>query len=164
MEYKDLLDQHDLAILRELEQDARRPFSQIAEKHGISNTMVHQRVMRLRQLGVLKKMSILLDEKKLGYEWSAFTGLVLQEDSDSTQIIAALKKIPEVTECYYITGAYTLFIRIVARSSDHLRQLLYEKIDHIKGIQKTETQMDLGCAFRRNIPLLDKDGNGGKIL
>ena len=56
----------------------------------------------------------MMDERKMGYEWSAFTGLVLQEDSDSKVIIEALRKIPEVTECYYITGQYTLYIRIVA--------------------------------------------------
>ncbi|MBK6947323.1 MAG: Lrp/AsnC ligand binding domain-containing protein [Haliscomenobacter sp.] len=159
MPNNDLLDYYDRLILRELDRDSRKAFSQIASDLGISNTMVHQRVTRLRQIGVLEKMSIVLDEKKLGYEWSAFTGLVLREDSDSGQIIEALKKIPEVTECYYVTGTYTLYIRIVAKSSDHLRKLLYEKIDHIKGVQKTESQMDLGCAFRRNLPLKDDEAS-----
>jgi Lrp/AsnC family transcriptional regulator for asnA, asnC and gidA len=115
--------------------------------------MVHQRVARLKDLGVLKQVSIILDEKKLGYEWSAFTGLVLRDDSDSQQIIAELKRIPEVTECYYITGSYALYIRIVATSSEHMRKLLYEKIDHIKGVIKTESLVDFGSAFKRNVPI-----------
>ncbi|MFZ4377571.1 MAG: Lrp/AsnC family transcriptional regulator, partial [Saprospiraceae bacterium] len=108
---------------------------------------------RLREIGVLKQVSIILDEKKLGFEWGAFTGLVLREDSDSSQIIEELKKIPEVTECYYITGSYALYVRIVAKSSEHMRRLLYEKIDHIQGILKTESLVDFGCAFKRNVPL-----------
>ena len=113
--------------------------------------MVHQRVARLKKIGVLKGAGIILDERKLGYEWSAFTGLVLKEDSDSKKIIEELKLIPEVTECYYITGQYTLYIRIVAKSNAHMRELLYDKIDNISGILKTESIIDFGCAFKRNV-------------
>ena len=147
------IDYFDQLILRELENNGRKAYAQIAQDLGISNTMVHQRVTRLREIGVLKQVSIILDEKKLGFEWGAFTGLVLREDSDSSQIIEELKKIPEVTECYYITGSYALYVRIVAKSSEHMRRLLYEKIDHIQGILKTESLVDFGCAFKRNVPL-----------
>jgi Lrp/AsnC family transcriptional regulator for asnA, asnC and gidA len=153
MPESNLIDYYDQQILRELERNGRKPYAQIAQDLGISNTMVHQRVTRLRDVGVLKQVSIVLDEKKLGFEWGAFTGLVLREDSDSQQIIEELKKIPEVTECYYITGSYALYVRIVAKSSDHMRRLLYEKIDHIQGILKTESLVDFGCAFKRNVPL-----------
>ena len=59
------LDEHDRQILKALEQDGRRAYAQIAQDLGISNTMVHQRVARLKDLGVLKQVSIILDEKKL---------------------------------------------------------------------------------------------------
>ena len=146
------LDAYDIRILKALEKDGKRPFSKIAADLGISNTMVHQRVIRMKELKVLKGTTILLDEKKLGFEWGAFTGLILKEDAKSEEIIEALKKIPEVVECYYITGSYTLYIRIVAKSNEHMRRLLYEKIDHIKGVQKTESIVDFGCAFKRNVP------------
>ena len=113
--------------------------------------MVHQRVTRMKKIGILKGAGIILDERKLGYEWSAFTGLVLKEDSDSKAIIEELRKIPEVTECYYITGQYTLYIRIVAKSNEHMRSVLYDKIDHISGILKTESMIDFGAAFKRNV-------------
>jgi Lrp/AsnC family transcriptional regulator for asnA, asnC and gidA len=147
------IDYFDQQILRELENNGRKAYAQIAQDLGISNTMVHQRVTRLREIGVLKQVSIILDEKKLGFEWGAFTGLVLREDSDSSQIIEELKKIPEVTECYYITGSYALYVRIVAKSSEHMRRLLYEKIDHIPGVLKTESLIDFGAAFKRNVPI-----------
>ena len=146
-----ILDEFDTKILLHLEKDGRKPYSEIAKSIGISNTMVHQRVARLKKIGVLKGAGIILDERKLGYEWSAFTGLVLKEDSDSKKIIEELKKIPEVTECYYITGQYTLYIRIVAKSNAHMRELLYDKIDNISGILKTESIIDFGCAFKRNV-------------
>jgi Lrp/AsnC family transcriptional regulator, regulator for asnA, asnC and gidA len=147
------IDHYDRLILRELEANGRKAYAQIATDLGISNTMVHQRAARLKEIGVFKNVSVVVDEKKLGYEWSAFTGLVLREDSNSDLIIEALKKIPEVIECYYITGSYTLYIRIVAKNSAQMRELLYEKIDHIEGVLKTESLVDFGCAFKRNVPL-----------
>ncbi len=148
---QEILDEFDKKILLQLEKDGRKPYSEIAKHLEISNTMVHQRVTRMKRIGILKGAGIILDERKLGYEWSAFTGLVLQEDSDSKVIIEALKEIPEVTECYYITGQYTLYIRIVAKSSEHMRSVLYDKIDHIAGILKTESMIDFGAAFKRNV-------------
>jgi Lrp/AsnC family transcriptional regulator for asnA, asnC and gidA len=147
------LDDFDKLILVELEKDGRKPYSEIAKKLGISNTMVHQRVGRLKTLGIIKKLALELDERKMGYEWSAFTGIILKEDSDSENIIERLKEIPEVVECYYITGQYTLYIRIVAKNSEHMRKVLYEKIDLIPGVLKTESLIDFGRAFKRNVPI-----------
>ena len=151
---KETLDEFDIQILQALEKDGRIAYSTIANILKISNTMVHQRVSRLRRIGVLKGAGIVLDERKLGYDWSAFTGLVLKEDSDSEKIIEELRAIPEVTECYYITGQYTLYIRIVARSNEHIRRVLYDKIDNISGVLKTESLIDLGTAFKRNVPIV----------
>lgn len=152
MTSQDYLDAYDKRILKALEKDGKKPFSKIAADLGISNTMVHQRVLRMKELKVLKGTTVLLDEKKLGFDWGAFTGLILKEDAKSDEVIEALKRIPEVVECYYITGSYTLYIRVVAKSNEHMRQLLYEQIDHIKGVRKTESIIDFGCAFKRNVP------------
>ncbi|MBK9508888.1 MAG: Lrp/AsnC ligand binding domain-containing protein [Cytophagaceae bacterium] len=147
------LDEYDILILKELEKDGRKPYSEISKKLEISNTMVNQRVNRMKEAGLIKKMALELDERKMGYEWSAFTGIILKEDSNSEHIIELLKEIPEVVECYYITGQYTLYIRIVAKNSEHMRRILYEKIDHIPGVLKTESLIDFGRAFKRNVPL-----------
>lgn len=147
------LDTYDYQILQYLEKDGRMAYSSIAQMLKISNTMVHQRVTKLTDLGILLGVKPVLNEKKLGYDWASFTGLTLEKDHNSDRIIAALKKIEEVTECYYITGAFTLFIRITARNHEHMRKVLYEKIDNIPGIIKTDSFMELGCAFKRNVGL-----------
>ena len=147
------MDAFDRQILQALEKDARKPYAEIAHQLGISNTMVHQRIAKLKQRGLLKGTSLVLDERMLGYEWGAFTGLILKEDSDSGAIVEALRKIPEVVECYYITGQYALYIRIIAQNREHMRQILYDQIDHIPGILKTESLIDFGCAFKKNIPI-----------
>ena len=115
--------------------------------------MVHTRVNRMMEQGVLEGIKPVLNEKKMGYDWGAFTGITLDKDHDSARIIEALKKIPEVMECYYITGTYTLYLRIIAKDHEHMRQVLYEKIDNIPGISKTDSIIELGCAFKKNIEL-----------
>lgn len=147
------LDDYDIEILKQLETDGRKAFSVIATEMGISNTMVHQRVNRMTEQGILEGIRPVLNEKKVGYDWGAFTGISLDKDQDSARIIEALKQIPEVIECYYITGTYTLYLRIVAQNHEHMRQVLYDKIDNIPGISKTDSIIELGCAFKRNISL-----------
>ncbi|GAA0884786.1 MULTISPECIES: Lrp/AsnC family transcriptional regulator [Sphingobacterium] len=145
------IDDFDLQILKYLDEDGRMAYSAIATAMGVSNTMIHQRINRLTEQGILAGIKPVLNEKKLGYDWGAFTGLSLEKDHDSSRIIEELKKIPEVTECYYITGNYTLYVKIIAKNHEHMRQLLYEKIDSIPGIAKTDSLIELGCAFKRNI-------------
>ncbi|HAU54259.1 Lrp/AsnC family transcriptional regulator [Sphingobacterium multivorum] len=145
------IDDFDLQILKYLDEDGRMAYSAIATAMGVSNTMIHQRINRLTEQGILTGIKPVLNEKKLGYDWGAFTWLSLEKDHDSSRIIEELKKIPEVTECYYITGNYTLYVKIIAKNHEHMRQLLYEKIDSIPGIAKTDSLIELGCAFKRNI-------------
>lgn len=147
------LDQFDREILIRLEKDGRIAFSTIAASLGISNTMVHQRVAKMTEQGILSGIKPILNEKRIGYDWGSFTGITLEKDHDSARIIEALKLVPEVTECYFITGRYTLFLKIVARDHEHMREILYSKIDLIPGIAKTDSIIELGCAFRRNIAL-----------
>ena len=147
------IDDYDIRILKHLEKDGRVAYSAIASALGTSNTMIHQRVSKLIEHGFLTGIKPVLNEKMFGYDWGAFTGITLEKDQDSARIIEQLKTIPEVTECYFITGTYTLYLRIVAKNHEHMRKILYEKIDSIPGIAKTDSIIELGCAFKRNIIL-----------
>lgn len=149
----DILDEFDINIIKELEKDGRMAYSAIAANLKISNTMVHQRINRLTEQGILTGIKPVINEKKVGYDWGSFTGITLNKDQDSDRIIEELKNIPEITECYYITGSFTLYIKIIAKDHEHMRKVLYEKIDTIPGIAKTDSIIELGCAFKRNVSL-----------
>ncbi|MDD2821760.1 MAG: Lrp/AsnC family transcriptional regulator [Flavobacterium sp.] len=149
----DALDEFDINIIKELEKDGRMAYSAIATNLKISNTMVHQRINRLTEQGILAGIRPIINEKKIGYDWASFTGITLNKDPDSIQVIEALKNIPEITECYYVTGSFTLYIKIIAKNHEHMRKILYEKIDNIPGIAKTDSIIELGCAFKRNVTL-----------
>lgn len=145
------LDDFDRKIINKLEEDGRKAFSQIAEEIGISNTMVHKRVDKLLRKKIITKINPTFDEKKLGYGYGAFTGITLDKEHKTQSVIEALKKISEVTECHFIAGQYTLYVRIFAKDQEDLRRILYDVIDNIDGVSKTESMIDLGCAFKRNI-------------
>ncbi|MEE9371636.1 MAG: Lrp/AsnC family transcriptional regulator [Saprospiraceae bacterium] len=146
-----MIDAYDRRILEELEYDGRAAFSAIANTLRISNTMVHQRINKMMDNGVITHIKPVINEKKIGYDLGSFTGITLENDYNSDTVIQELKKIPEITECHYIAGGYTLFLRIFARNSEHLRHILYDNIDKIEGVNKTESMIDLGCAFKRNV-------------
>lgn len=147
------LDEFDIKIIKELEKDGRIAYSNIAANLKISNTMVHQRIHKLTEQGILAGIQPIINEKKVGYDWGAFTGITLNKDHDSDRVIEELKRIPEITECYYITGSYTLYVKMIAKNHEHMRKILYEQIDSIPGIAKTDSIIELGCAFKRNISL-----------
>ena len=148
-----LLDEFDINIIKELEKDGRMAFSAIATALKISNTMVHQRINRLIEQEIITGIKPIINEKKIGFDWASFTGITLNKDQDSNRIIAELKNILEITECYYVTGSFTLYIKIVAQDHEHMRKILYEKIDNIPVISKTDSIIELGCAFKRNVSL-----------
>ena len=81
------IDDFDLQILKYLDEDGRMAYSAIATAMGVSNTMIHQRINRLTEQGILTGIKPVLNEKKLGYDWGAFTGLSLEKDHDSSRII-----------------------------------------------------------------------------
>lgn len=149
----DSLDHIDKHILQLLEKDGRIAFSTIAQQLGVSNTMIHQRVEKLQSKGIIPEFKPRFDEKALGFGLSSYTGIVLDKDPKTERVISELKNISEVTECYYIAGQYTLFVKIIAKDSDHLRDILYKKVDAIDGVQRTESMIELGCAFKRNVSI-----------
>lgn len=149
----EILNEFDAKIIAELEKDGRMAYSAIAANLKISNTMVHQRINKLIEQGIIKGIKPIIDEKKIGYDWASFTGITLNRDSDSERVIEELKKIPEITECYYVTGSFTLYVKLIAQNHEHMRTILYDKIDRINGISKTDSIIELGCAFKRNIKI-----------
>lgn len=150
---KSTLDDIDRKILQELASDAEKPYSQIAKSLDVSNTMIHQRIARMKQVGIIEQTEIKLNEKLLGYGSSAFTGIILKEVSNTAKVMDALDKIPEVVECYFVSGAYNLFVKIIARNNDHLMHVLYDKIDSIKGIVRTETLINFRTVIKRGCPI-----------
>ncbi len=147
------IDGIDKEILRNLMEDARKPILQIANKLGISGAAIHQRLKKLEQAGVISGSKYVVDNKVLGYKTMAFIGIYLDKASSNTETVKELKKIPEVLECHYTTGNWSILTKIICRDNEHLMQLLNQKIQSINGVSRTETYISLEQQIERQIQL-----------
>ncbi|CAM2788904.1 Lrp/AsnC family transcriptional regulator [Flavobacterium frigoris] len=141
-------------IIRMLSADGRMAYSEIAKELKISNSLVHQRVKKLQDTGIISGFSIQLNAKKIGYETITYTGIATKEARFAYSIAEKLKEIPEVVECHFVSGKYALFLKIVAANNEEFRKVLYETIHNIEGVGSTDSFISFGSAFHKNISLL----------
>jgi Lrp/AsnC family transcriptional regulator for asnA, asnC and gidA len=147
------IDNTDLRILMELMQDAKTPYTEIADKICVSGGTVHVRMKKMERLGLVKGSSLNIDFSKLGYDITAFLGIYLERSSMYERAAEELAKIPEVLNMHYTTGAYSIFAKIACRDTFHLRTILHDKIQMVPGIVRTETFISLEEKFNRPLQL-----------
>ena len=145
------LDKLDKQILKLIADDARIPFLEVARACGVSGAAIHQRIQKLTSLGILKGSQFIIDPEKMGYQTCAYIGLNLKNPESFDNVVAELKKIPEVVECHYTTGPYSMLIKVYAQDNQHLMQLLNDQIQHIPGVTETETLISLEQSMNRQI-------------
>jgi Lrp/AsnC family transcriptional regulator, regulator for asnA, asnC and gidA len=147
------IDHTDRQILSLLMEDANIPFTEIAKKIHVSGGTVHVRMKKLTDLGIVKGANLSIDYTALGYDVVAFLGIYLDKSSLYDEVSEKLKAIPEIVAANYTTGAYSIFIKIICRDTNHLRDVLHDKIQKIGGIQRTETFISLEESINRPINL-----------
>lgn len=148
------LDQLDKQILRMISEDARVPFLEVARACNVSGAAIHQRIQKLTNLGVLKGTQYIIDPEKIGYETCAYIGLNLKNPEKFDKVVQELRKIPEVTECYYTTGNFDMFIKIYAMNNHHLLNIIHDKLQPL-GLSSSETLISFHSAFERQLPIID---------
>jgi len=151
------IDSTDIRILEALMDDGRIAYSSLAEQIGSSNTLVHQRIKKLKEIGVLDKPVFLVSPEKSGYDTTAFVLIIAKESSDILPIIDGLKKIPEVVSCISIMGRYDLMARIYAVNNRHLQDIVHDKIQSIPGVEGTNTMVAFEVSFERQIKYPDAE-------
>lgn len=145
------LDGIDKIILRALMENARQSINHLATQVGISGTAVHQRLKKLEREGVISGSQLMVNEKVLGYKTLAFVGIFLDKAMRNPEAVHRLKKIPEVIECHYTTGNWSVFIKILCRDNAHLMELLNREIQTIEGVSRTETFISLDQQINRQV-------------
>ncbi|MBR2443526.1 MAG: Lrp/AsnC ligand binding domain-containing protein [Rikenellaceae bacterium] len=143
------MDAIDHKILRFLTQNARMPYLEIARECGVSGAAIHQRVKKLTDMGVIRGTRIEIAPKALGYDVCAIVSVATDESADYMETVEALKAIPEVASCHFITGQNNLLLKLYCRDHEHFMHTLMERVRHIKGVTSTETFISLYEAFSR---------------
>ncbi len=147
------IDGIDKKILRYLMADARTPILEIARNIGISGAAIHQRLRKLEKSGLLSGSKFVINPKALGYTTTAYIGIYLDKAMSNPYAVKELKKIPEVLECHYTTGNWSILIKVLCRDNEHLMHLLNKKIQQIDGVSRTETFISLDQQIDRQIQI-----------
>ncbi|MCB0652129.1 MAG: Lrp/AsnC ligand binding domain-containing protein [Saprospiraceae bacterium] len=157
MQKEKILDDLDKKILSILMENAKKAYSEIGQQLFVSGGTIHVRMKKMEELGLVKGYNLVIDHNKLGYDIVAFLGIYLDKSSLFDQVSNELKKIPEVVGAHYTTGQYGIFAKIICRDTNHLKDLLHDKIQKINGIQRTETFISLEESIDRPIQLIEED-------
>lgn len=144
------IDKVDREILSRLLEDSRRSYQDIARELIVSGGTIHVRTNKMKEAGVITGSRITVDFGRLGLEVTAFVGINLGTAKDYQSVLPKLKKLTEVTEVHYTTGQYSLFVKIVTKSTRDLHLFLIEKLQAIKEIQSTETLISLDNPIQRD--------------
>lgn len=143
------IDKLDIQILHILMHNAMTPYTDIAGRLNVSPGTIHVRMKKMDTMGVIKSSHLNVNPTRLGYGITAFLGVYLDRSSMYDNVVTELEKIPEIVDCHYLTGNYSMFIKIICRDTLHLKEILHDRIQHIDGIDRTETFISLDESFNR---------------
>jgi Lrp/AsnC family transcriptional regulator for asnA, asnC and gidA len=147
------IDGIDKKILRFLMSDARKPVLEIARNIGISGAAIHQRLRKLENSGLIAGSKFVINPKVLGFSTMAYVGIYLDKAMSNPVAVKELEKIPEVLECHYTTGNWSILIKVLCQDNEHLMQVLNNKIQQIDGVSRTETFISLDQQIERQITI-----------
>ena len=147
------IDNLDRQILEIIMCNARIPSKDVAAKCGVSRAAIHQRIQRMIDMKVIIGSGYHVNPKTLGYTTCTYIGVRLEKGSMYKDVVPELEKIPEVVECHFTTGPYTMLCKLYARDNEHLMHLINDHVQQIAGVVSTETLISLDQSLNREIPI-----------
>ena len=130
------LDDADKRIIEQLQQDGRRPYTQMAPAVGLSEAAVRQRVQRLIDAGVMQIVGV-TDPRTLGFGRQAMIGLTVE--GDARVVADAVAAMSEVVYVVLTTGSFDVLVEVVVEDDEHLLELINDRIRAVAGVRTTET-------------------------
>ena len=147
------IDNLDKRILEIISCNARIPFKDVAAECGVSRAAIHQRVQRLVDMGVIVGSGYHVNPASLGYNTCTYVGITLERGSMYKAVVKEFQKIPEIVECHFTTGPFTMLIKLYARDNAHLMELLNTNLQEIPGVISTETLISLNQSIKKEVPI-----------
>lgn len=134
------LDKVDLQILRALQENARLTTKELAAKVCLSSTPVFERLKRLETNGYIKKYMAVLDAEKLNQGFMVFCKIKMERMSYdiASEFSEVISNIPEVTECYNISGSFDYLLKIYASDMKHYQSFILNvlgRIEHLAALE-----------------------------
>ena len=149
----DRIDNLDKKILNIIMTNARIASKDVAIECGVSRAAIHQRVQHLIDGNVIMGSGFDVNPKSLGYSTCTYVGITLERGSMYKEVVERLRHIPEIVECHFTTGPYTMLVKLYARDNEQLMNLLNGQLQDIPGVVATETLISLEQSIKREIPV-----------
>lgn len=147
------IDNLDKKILEIISCNARIPFKDVAAQCGVSRAAIHQRVQHLVDMGVIVGSGYHVNPASLGYNTCTYVGITLEKGSMYKTVVKEFQRIPEIVECHFTTGPFTMLIKLYARDNAHLMELLNTNLQEIPGVISTETLISLNQSIKKEVPI-----------
>lgn len=140
------LDDLDREVLQALQEDGRISNSDLAERIGLSRAATHARVRRLEHAGAITRYTAIVDPEAVGFELLCLIGIAMQLHSQENiaRARAAIVEMPEVLECYHVTGDFDYILKVAVRSRADLQRFILDRLTPVPGIARVNTSLVLG--------------------
>jgi DNA-binding Lrp family transcriptional regulator len=139
------LDEVDRVLLAHLQADARLTNTELARRVELSTPGLQKRVRKLEEAGVIERYVMLVNREALGFDMLCFVQVTLQrhEPTAVSNFRAAVQQMPEVLECYHLTGEHDYLLKVIVRNRRHLEKFLLERLTPVPGMDKIRTSLVL---------------------
>ena len=142
----DQLDKFDIAILNELQADGRLTNAELAQRVGLSAAPCWRRVRALEESGYIRGYRAEIDRRKVGLGVLAFVRLHAERNNgDSIRALEnAVRELPEVVACHYISGTGTFELQVVAQDLDTFSRFAQQRLVNLPNVKDLQTSFSLG--------------------
>ena len=135
------MDEHDFLLLESLKSDARQTIAELSTHLGIPRATVHERIMRMKKAGVIKRFTIEQDYQLTGLPTMSFVlaSYATAARTDQHEAARAVARIPGILGVYIVSGEWDLLIKVRGKSIENIGTLILDRIRNTPGIAKTYT-------------------------
>ena len=137
------LDAKDRAILEMVQRDAKLAQAEIARRVGLSTAAVNERLKKLENAGVIRRYVAIVDPRSMGSTLTAFVEVFIEHPRHEPGFFDKVLKFDEVQECHYVTGEFSLLLKVRVRDMESLQELLLRQLNALEGVRQTRTVMVL---------------------
>jgi DNA-binding Lrp family transcriptional regulator len=139
------LDRTDQSILVELQREGRLSNRELAERVHLSESACLRRVRALEEAGVIDRYTAVINQAKVGLPGNVFVSITLnrQEQADLAAFEAAVKRVPEVMECYLMTGQQDYLLRVVVSDPGDFERLHSQHLTRLPGVARVQSSFAL---------------------
>lgn len=159
------MDSLDIQIVRRLISNGRSRWADLARSLGLSSPSIMERVRKLEETGVIRGYSALAAPKMLGLTLTAFLSVTLEHPRYRQTFLEFVEQSPEIQECHHVAGDHDYLLKARCRNTDHLEDLISNRIKDLPGIAATRTVIVLSTVKETvDLPLPQTDTEGGDRL